>query len=78
MSDTIELVETTVTAETAPLGVQLWPTISPEFADNFTLYSVAVIRTEAREYVLWVYRDGSQRTFDLGEQIAARVPATRV
>jgi len=61
-----------VIAEDAPIGVQLWPTTSPKFAPNFTLASVATVRNEVRSYVVWTYENGSQRTFEMGEQIACR------
>ena len=41
--ETTQITES-VTAELAPLGVQLWPTTSPGYADNFTLDSVSVVR----------------------------------
>ena len=63
---------TTVVAENAPLGVQLWPTTSPKYADNFTLASVAVVRTESRSFVEWTYRSGATRMFGLGEQVAVQ------
>ena len=62
-----------VIAESAPIGVQLWPTRSPEYAPNFTLASVSVIRNETRPYVAWTYQSGNQRTFNLGEEVSCRV-----
>jgi hypothetical protein len=62
----------TVTAESAPLGIQLWPTRSPEYADNFILASVSVVRTEGGEHVTWTYRSGTTRTFKVGEQVAVQ------
>lgn len=68
--------ETTIAAEDAPLGVQLWPTISPEFADNFTLTAVKVVRTEVNSYVHWMYRGASaDRYFEIGEQVVVRIEA---
>jgi hypothetical protein len=63
----------TVTAEDAPLGVQLWPTISPEFAKNFTLAEVAVVRTATQTYVRWTYESGYKRTFRVGELVAVQL-----
>ncbi len=54
---------TMVTAEDAPLGMQLWPTTRPDAAPNFTLDAVAVIRTVNGERVVWAYQNGSTRTF---------------
>jgi hypothetical protein len=62
----------TVIAEDAPIGVQLWPTRSPEYAPNFTLQSVAIIRREARSYVEWTYENGNTRQFELGDQVAVK------
>lgn len=61
-----------VVAEDAPIGVQLWPTRTPEYAPNFTLASVAVVRSEAPTYVVWTYESGTVRTLALGEQVACR------
>jgi hypothetical protein len=64
----------TVAAEDAPIGVQLWPTRSPEFAPNFTLNEVQIIRNEVGTYVRWVYQgDVETRTFKLGEQVVVRL-----
>lgn len=62
-------------AEDAPLGVQLWPTVSPEFAPNFTLASVEIVRDFYGTRVRWTYENGNVRTFDLGEQVFARIAA---
>jgi hypothetical protein len=62
----------TVAAELAPIGIQLWPTRSPEYADNFTLATVSVVRNEVREYVVWTYRSGTTRKFNVGEQVAVK------
>jgi hypothetical protein len=61
---------TTVKVEDAPIGVQIWPTIAPEFAPNFTLDRIEVVRTEVRSYVRWVYQSGTVRVFRVGEEIA--------
>lgn len=61
-----------VIAEDAPLGVQLWPTRSPEFAPNFTLERVEIVRTEARTFVRWVYQNGNERVFKLGESVTVQ------
>lgn len=71
-TQTPEAVDFDVTAEDAPLGVQLWPTIAPEFAQHYTLASVAVIRDALGTRVRWTYEGGSTRTFRLGERIACR------
>lgn len=64
----------TVAAEDAPIGVQLWPTLKPEFAPNFTLNEVQIIRNEVGTYVRWVYQgDVETRTFKLGEQVVIRL-----
>jgi hypothetical protein len=63
----------TVIAEDAPIGVQLWPTTDPQYAPNFTLMEVRTVRTATRSYVRWVYENGSERTFDLGEMVAVRI-----
>jgi len=60
-------------AEEAPLGVQLWPTRSPEFAPNFTLDSVAVVRNASGVHVVWTYQNGSTRFFRVGETVAAKI-----
>ena len=59
-----------ITAEDAPIGVQLWPTMLPESAPNFTLAEVRTIRREHGTAVVWVYQNGTERTFRLGETIA--------
>ena len=71
---------TTVAAEDAPIGVQLWPTTAPQYARNFTLATVDVIthkfRDESGTYewstVEWTYENGSVRNFDLGEHVAVQ------
>ncbi len=62
-----------VIAEDAPLGVQLWPTIRPSAAPNFTLDKVAVVRTVNGEHVVWTYQNGATRTFSKGEQVACQI-----
>jgi hypothetical protein len=63
-----------IVAEDAPLDVQLWPTTSPDHADNFTLKSVAVVRAVyGRQYVEWTYFNGTTRQFSVGERIACRI-----
>lgn len=59
-----------VVAEDAPIGVQLWPTRSPEFAPNFTLGRVDIARTEIGTFVRWIYQGGTERVFRLGETVA--------
>jgi hypothetical protein len=59
-----------VIAEDAPLGVQLWPTLTPESAPNFTLDRVEIIRGAYGSYVRWVYQNDNTRTFRLGERVA--------
>ena len=76
MTDTI----TTVTAEAAPIGIQIWPTMSPEYAPNFTLMAVEVVTRKLRDAsgtyertcVEWTYESGNVRTFDLGEHVAVQ------
>lgn len=64
----------TVTAEDAPLGVQLWPTTTPAGAPNFTLERVEIVRDAYRTFVRWVYESGNTRTFLLGERVAVKIP----
>jgi hypothetical protein len=59
----------TVAAEDAPLGVQLWPTITPAGAPNFTLDRVEIVRDVNGEWVRWTYQNGSVRTFRKGERV---------
>jgi hypothetical protein len=64
---------TEVRAELAPIGVQLWPTRSPGYADNFTLASVTVVDHSVRgAYVVWTYRNGKTRTFHVGESVTVQ------
>lgn len=63
----------TVIAEDAPIGVQLWPTTTPESAPNFTLMEVRIVRREGRGYVTWIYENGNERHFDLGERVAVKI-----
>lgn len=65
---------TTVVAEYAPIGVQIWPTTAPQYAPNFTLESVSVVRTRERTYVRWQYENGSTRLFKLGERVVVCLP----
>lgn len=60
----------TVVAEDAPIGVQLWPTISPEFAPNFTLAEVHTVRNHRGTHVRWVYEGGQERFFGIGDEVA--------
>lgn len=70
------MIDTTVRAESAPLGVQLWPTRSPEYAPNFTLASVTrFLDANDRECVTWTYQSGTVRTFLVGEEVAVRIAA---
>lgn len=64
---------TDVKAEDAPIGVQLWPTTAPQYAPNFTLASVAVVRTATGSHVVWTYESGTTRTFALGEEVACQI-----
>lgn len=60
-----------VIAENAPIGVQLWPTIHPQYAPNFTLAEVQIIRNEIGSYVRWIYEgDVETRTFQVGQVVA--------
>ena len=59
-----------VIAEDAPLGVELWPTVSPDFAPNFTLERVEVVRTCVTTIVRWHYLSGRELVFRLGETVA--------
>jgi hypothetical protein len=60
---------TTVKAEDAPIGVQLWPTRTPAGAVHFTLLQVRTVRTAATHNVVWHYEDGKTRSFRAGEQV---------
>jgi hypothetical protein len=62
-----------VTAETAPLGVQIWPTTTPDAAPNFTLAEVITFDANDEVYVRWTYKNGNTRVFRLGERVAVRV-----
>lgn len=73
-SNAAEIIGTTVRAESAPLGVQLWPTRSPEYAPNFTLASVTrFLDANGRECVRWTYQNGNTRTFLAGEEVVVRL-----
>ena len=61
-----------VVAEDAPLGVQLWPTRSPEYAPNFTLERVETVRDINGTHVRWVYQSGTTRVFRLGESVTVQ------
>lgn len=61
----------TVIAKDAPLGVQLWPTTSPEYAPNFTLASVTrELNSDGQEFVTWTYQNGKTRMFLVDEVVA--------
>ena len=63
----------TVTAENAPIGVQLWPTLTPKSATNFTLDKVAVVRNEWGVHVEWTYQNGNVRFFNVGEEVVVDI-----
>ncbi|MEU7591186.1 hypothetical protein AB0A95_33440 [Micromonospora sp. NPDC049230] len=63
-----------LTAESAPTGVQLWPTGLPQQGRNFTLTQVACVLGDGGWYVRWTYQNDSTRDFSLGERVAVRVP----
>lgn len=65
----------TVIAELAPLGVQLWPTLTPAAAPNFTLERVQIERTAYGTAVRWIYQSGAARVFALGERVTVKLPA---
>ncbi len=68
---------TTVKAKDAPLGVQLWPTVSPKFAPNFTLDTVTrQVGSNGREYVIWQYQNGNTRMFLADEDVAVQIVAS--
>lgn len=73
---TPDLVDTTVTAQTAPLGVLLWPVLDERYAPNFTLDAVDIVRDTNGTHVRWVYQNGKTRRFQLGEQVTVRVVRT--
>lgn len=72
---------TMITAEDAPIGVQVWPTISPRYAPNFTIAAVEIVTRKLRDtsgtyetsQVIWTYENGNTRTFDLGERVACEI-----
>ena len=64
---------TFINAEDAPLGVQLYPTRSPEYAPNFTLREVSTVRGPYGTRVIWTYESGTTRTFDRGEEVACKL-----
>jgi hypothetical protein len=70
-----KLVDVTIAAEDAPIGVQLWPTLSPESAPDFTLTRVSVVRNAFASWVVWTYMSGQERTFQPGESVVVRVLA---
>jgi hypothetical protein len=61
-----------VVAEDAPIGILLWPVTRPEAEPNFTLLSVKTYRDADRSYVTWLYENGSERHFSLGEEVFVR------
>lgn len=66
----------TVPAEKAPTGILLWPVRKAMYADAYTLDAVIVHDDDSlRPWVEWIYRNGTTRTFNLGEEIAVKVPA---
>ncbi|MFI7608914.1 hypothetical protein ACIBTV_27890 [Micromonospora sp. NPDC049366] len=67
------MIDALVTAETAPLDVQLWPTRAPQYAPNFTLAEVALVHDDNGWHVRWTYQNGNTRRFPLGERVAVRV-----
>lgn len=74
MNETPEgYVDVDVQVEYAPVGVQLWPTRTPEQGINFTLRSVAVVRQDGREWVVWTYENNKVRSFQLGETMVCRL-----
>lgn len=65
---------TTVKAKDAPLGVQLWPTTSPEYAPNFTLASVTrELNFNGEQLVIWTYQNGNTRMFMPDEDVAVEL-----
>lgn len=66
--------DTVIAAEDAPIGVQLWPTIHPQYAPNFRLAEVITHRNAVRTWVEWIYESGKTRSFELGEPVACRLP----
>lgn len=73
------MIDALVTAETAPLAVQLWPTRAPKFAPNFTLAEVSrSLNGSNGEVVRWTYESGTVRTFTRGERVAVRVESREV
>lgn len=70
------LIDTTVTAQDAPLGVLLWPVRDEQYAPNYTLDSVDIVRDINGTHVRWVYQNGKARRFQVGEQVAVRAVPT--
>lgn len=75
LTDATPYQETSVLAEDAPIGVQLWPTTRPSASPDFTLMRVETVRTATRSFVRWIYESGKERTFDMGESVVVRYPA---
>jgi hypothetical protein len=72
-----EIENTTVKAEDAPVGVQLWPTRSTYYAAEYTLHSVTIHRyAHGADFVLWTFENGKQRRFAIGEDVAIQLPRT--
>lgn len=63
---------TTVIAEDAPIGVLLWPVRAPQYAPNYTIGRVEIIRTANQHFVRWIYESGTERVFQVGEAVAVR------
>lgn len=61
-----------ILAEDAPIGQLLWPVTSPDKALNFTLMEIRTSR-RAAGLVTWVYENGRERHFDLGQHVAIAI-----
>ena len=64
-----------VTAEHAPIGVQVWPTIRSDAAPMYTLRTVSLIRVQDGGYVQWTFQNGDTRVFQPGTRVGVQLPA---
>lgn len=62
-----------VTAEDAPIDVPLW-NVEGQNPDHVTLMRIDTMRTATRSLVRWIFKNGTERTYDFGEQVAVKLP----
>jgi hypothetical protein len=63
MNTTPTLIDTTIAAQDAPLGVLLWPVANEHYAPNYTLESVDVVRNTAGTHALVALRTARPALF---------------